>query len=344
MVGEAGRLWDAVYEIAWADDVEQFRLAVARGVCQVVAADLSSYTEVNLLRHEVIASLDPPIDAPGIAAALGRLAHQHPLITRSAAHAETISDYLSVKAFHRLELYAEVYRPLQAEDQLAINLDRPDGTVIGVALNRGHRSFNQHDREQLDLLRGHILRGYYRVQARERATALLAQLESRPDDRAVGVIGLSRDGRPAFISDRARRWLCAYFGSSSGAPWPAELAGWIDAQPRDQPAHLTVAGGPGCLDLTLMVSQAGAPRLLELRERARVPLARLTAREQEILELVALGESNLSIARALEVSHRTVENHLQAIYRKLRVPNRTAAAAALRRGWPDGQRTPSQPT
>jgi DNA-binding NarL/FixJ family response regulator len=52
------------------------------------------------------------------------------------------------------------------------------------------------------------------------------------------------------------------------------------------------------------------------------PFADLTAREHEILELVAAGLSNLSIARRLGRSPKTVSNHLSKIFHKLHVADR----------------------
>jgi DNA-binding NarL/FixJ family response regulator len=51
----------------------------------------------------------------------------------------------------------------------------------------------------------------------------------------------------------------------------------------------------------------------------------LTRREREILALVAEGHSNAAMARQLWVTEQTVKFHLSNIYRKLEVPNRTAA-------------------
>ena len=53
----------------------------------------------------------------------------------------------------------------------------------------------------------------------------------------------------------------------------------------------------------------------------------LTARELEVLRLVATGRSNREIAAALVISERTVARHLQNIFAKLRVSSRTAASA-----------------
>jgi DNA-binding NarL/FixJ family response regulator len=54
----------------------------------------------------------------------------------------------------------------------------------------------------------------------------------------------------------------------------------------------------------------------------------LTKRELEILRRVASGASNSQMARALWVTEQTIKFHLSNIYKKLGVPNRTAASAA----------------
>lgn len=61
-------------------------------------------------------------------------------------------------------------------------------------------------------------------------------------------------------------------------------------------------------------------------ERFREQLAGLTAREEEILKLLATGESNREIAKRLFISEQTVKNHLANIFRKLQVNDRTKAA------------------
>lgn len=57
----------------------------------------------------------------------------------------------------------------------------------------------------------------------------------------------------------------------------------------------------------------------------------LTAREEQVLELVAEGLSNGQIAERLYISVKTVSVHVSAILRKLEAPSRTAAAAIYRR-------------
>ncbi len=52
----------------------------------------------------------------------------------------------------------------------------------------------------------------------------------------------------------------------------------------------------------------------------------LTAREREVLDLLAEGASNRQIARALDLSLKTVQNHVSRILDKLQAADRTQAA------------------
>jgi DNA-binding CsgD family transcriptional regulator len=56
----------------------------------------------------------------------------------------------------------------------------------------------------------------------------------------------------------------------------------------------------------------------------------LSAREREVLRLVAEGLTDAQVARRLRLSPRTVSKHLQRSYARLGVPNRAAAVALLR--------------
>ena len=100
---------------------------------------------------------------------------------------------------------------------------------------------------------------------------------------------------------------------------PAELAwrltdiGGVDAAPW----HLAVLGTP--------LPASGDKRALA----AAVVRWRLTTRQRQVLELVALGLTNADIGLGLEIGESTVEFHLSAIFDKVGVDNRATLIARL---------------
>lgn len=78
---------------------------------------------------------------------------------------------------------------------------------------------------------------------------------------------------------------------------------------------------------TLMID---AVQGLEERNRVRELAAVLSARECEVLHLVAQGAPNKQVAAALTISEFTVKRHMQNILKKLGVPSRRGAAAFYR--------------
>ena len=85
------------------------------------------------------------------------------------------------------------------------------------------------------------------------------------------------------------------------------------------------------LDLLDLLRLAGRER--EQDQSARVALARLTAREREVLQALADGMSDKEIAERLHVSGKTVKSHMVSILDKLGVASRLQALVfALRHG------------
>jgi DNA-binding NarL/FixJ family response regulator len=86
----------------------------------------------------------------------------------------------------------------------------------------------------------------------------------------------------------------------------AEVSEFLDGLAR-------VADGGTVLDPEVVAQ-------LLVQRRAQDPLAPLTAREREVLALMAEGRSNTAIARLLVVSEGAVEKHVRNIFTKLNLP------------------------
>jgi NarL family two-component system response regulator LiaR len=113
----------------------------------------------------------------------------------------------------------------------------------------------------------------------------------------------------------------------------AGAAGYLlkDVGPQDLVRAIrTVYGGEALLHAAV------AARLMEEVASAaprRVEADDLTARERDVLGLIARGLSNKRIARELEISEATVKIHVSSVLRKLDVTDRTQAALhAVREG------------
>ncbi|MFI6345755.1 response regulator [Streptomyces sp. NPDC050560] len=133
---------------------------------------------------------------------------------------------------------------------------------------------------------------------------LRAALDIRRDHPGTGVLLFSQYVETRYVT----RLLAA---GSSGVGYllkdrVANVAEFVDALSR-------VAAGGTALDPEVVTQLAGAGRRADALES-------LTAREREVLSLMAQGRSNTAIAQGLVVSPGTVEKHVAAIFTKLDLP------------------------
>lgn len=112
---------------------------------------------------------------------------------------------------------------------------------------------------------------------------------------------------------------------------------WFAHQP--QPEHqLMLSGLEYPLSIRLLSQQENGETLLRLIDGNRAQGAAmlrqkldLTERESEVLHWIANGKTNRETAEILSMSPRTVNKHLEQIFPKLEVDNRTAAAGVALR-------------
>ena len=151
-----------------------------------------------------------------------------------------------------------------------------------------------------------------------------------------GMLVVSPQGAVQFATDRAARWLQQFFGvSGTSRRLPSAVTQWLAESNVHGQAKPFVATDRGTrLRIDLLHSEGNSFCLLVEKTSAHrsslPPQGRpLTRREAEVLTWVAHGKSNAEIAAILQVCTKTVDKHLERIYPKLGVENRTAAASHL---------------
>lgn len=144
--------------------------------------------------------------------------------------------------------------------------------------------------------------------------AIVVQHHERLDGsgypRGLVAEALSPSSRILATADAYRAWL---------EPRPHRPAGTVD----EVAARLRAEVGAGRLDGGVVdaVLRAAGHRVNVRKDW----LAGLTAREVQVLQLVARGLSNREVAEELVISRKTVGNHIEHIYTKIGVSNRALA-------------------
>ena len=151
------------------------------------------------------------------------------------------------------------------------------------------------------------------------------------------LLAADRAGGIVWATPQAMRLIEASAGISAHRLPDAALP-WLG-----KPGELSIAfGPPGSPRLLLShVGQVGPDEILlrlapDASEQAVVQTGlQVTAREAEVLLWVSRGKSNRDIAEILGLSPRTVNKHLEQIFHKLSVENRSSATALVMRALSD---------
>jgi DNA-binding CsgD family transcriptional regulator len=340
---------EAVHALFAVDSLDEFGATVLEELENLISFDLASFNEVDPTANRASFVSRPESMGMGRpeAAAWQRLAYQNPILDyfrrTGDGSARRMSDFITRDELHALELYREVYRTIGAEYQVAVGLPCPQPLVVGIALSRTHRDFDDGEVVVLNILRAHIAQAYriigIRMQERTAIEGMVDALSA--EGRAIIVVDGAEPVQP--ITGVAREVLERHFGSFPTEQLPPAMAAWLQ---EEQSAFL--AGSPTRL-IQPLLSRAGRRQLtarlvpasrttsdaVVIDERvARVEPHRLTVfgltdREAEVLWWVTRGGTNDQVAERLGIRPATVRKHLERIFQKLGVSNRVAAAAKV---------------
>jgi HD-GYP domain-containing protein (c-di-GMP phosphodiesterase class II)/DNA-binding CsgD family transcriptional regulator len=159
-----------------------------------------------------------------------------------------------------------------------------------------------------------------RILSSTRALEPLARLVGMHHERLDGS-GYHRNCRAGEINLAARVLAAADAYQAMTQP-RAHRAAHTPGEAADELLREVSAGRFGPDVAAAVVAEAGQPRAAPRGGRP----AGLSEREVEVLGLVAKGCSNPQIGKALGISRRTAEHHVQHVYTKIGVSTRAAAA------------------
>ena len=155
------------------------------------------------------------------------------------------------------------------------------------------------------------------------------------DRMGQALVSLDDLGREIWISELAETALAGQ-GASSAVDRKRlydEVRAWrVSVKQRDARLHLSFNNK--ALEVILLSDPEESGTLIRLLDPDDKPSSKdlkrclpVTERESEVLFWVANGKTNREIAEILNMSPRTVNKHLETMFPKLGVENRTAAAA-----------------
>jgi len=129
-------------------------------------------------------------------------------------------------------------------------------------------------------------------------------------------------GDELLLPEPMLQWLDQAQKSKAGAKTPDKIPA-LATFPNNEALRLQYMGKLGPNEFLLRLAKDSGATLPQEFSRD----LGLTSREGEVLSWLSKGKTNRDIAQILGLSPRTVDKHLEQIYSKLGVENRTAAAA-----------------
>jgi DNA-binding CsgD family transcriptional regulator len=154
------------------------------------------------------------------------------------------------------------------------------------------------------------------------------------------LLAVNGRGQLMWATPQAQKLLSDTLAADSSEDFalPEPMIQWLDQVQKGKAGSKTVAMAsfPGNEQLRLQFMGKLGPNefLLRLAKDTSADMPAefsselgLTSREGEVLSWLSKGKTNRDIAQILGLSPRTVDKHLEQIYSKLGVENRTAAAA-----------------
>jgi len=253
-----------------------------------------------------------------------------------------MSDCVSNSKFRNKAIFAEFFRKIGIAYQLGIAMPVSKDLTVSCALNRASKDFGEKDKTLLGLLTPYLINSIRNSLFVREMQLRAIRLEKMLASVSRGVVRVAADRRVLEISEPATRNLLKYFPTwkAASGKLPEPLDSWLgsngnvrgDQLPGILKPFITSRDG-GTLRIAAVFDPEGETSLL-LEERGRlasdsISSTGLTRRESEILLHIESGKSDAAVATLCGISKRTVQKHVENIFKKLNVETRTAAVRTV---------------
>src|SRR5215813_2550193 len=312
-------------------DLETFAQRVVSRLSKIVPTEILYNGRNPCRRRNVCATYPHAVYTPSQKKIFEPHVSEHPVVVHHGKTRDTPQGQ-----FHRLGLNNKFYPRMEVKYRIVPR------SIKQVAVNCKTKNLGVHDKLLLKLLSPHLNQAYRNAQMITHMQHKLTLVDRVLNTLHLGIIVLTSDGKVRLATTSAVKQVANHLGSQClrGNRLPESLWRWVKQQevvpsgndnvlPRRSPLILERDGKRLVIRLVSDLDQ----NLLTLEEhptkmqlQALVPFG-LSPREAQVLDWVAQGKTNKEIGVILELSPRTVQKHLEHIYRKIYVDTRTAAAA-----------------
>jgi DNA-binding CsgD family transcriptional regulator len=249
---------------------------------------------------------------------------------QGTAPALRFSDVLSSRGYRALPLYHYFFRPFGVEYKLDARIRLSPMRWVDIGYTRERRDFSERERELLAMLQPYAQALLRRAETGALANAVRARFGlSRRESELVALLVRGKTNRemaetlllsPATVRKHLEH-VYAKLGVRSRTEAVLRVLRLSRSTTADQEHDLAAVVRSRLLQTGPIAARASLPPPL--------PTLTLTARERDVLTLLAEGKRNAEIASILSIAPATVKRHLEHIYAKLGVQRRTQATTRL---------------
>lgn len=324
-------------------NVSTFSSDLVRLLPALIPADICSYDAIDAHTQQADLQWTPSdvVMIPDGFSILAKHIDDNPIIRHfkrtGDGSARMVSDFISQRTFRARPIYQEFYKHFGISFHLITALWISGQTVLTLAYHRGEKGFSEQDRRILNCFRPHVLQA---LQTAHSLSVLHQEAAAKQVALAalnVPVLCTSANGTILWVTPFCKNLLRSYGRPIRHNSLPPDILEWIrsrvaqlnEADEVRKPVEPFTIQGP-CGTLFVRYCECDSAFIVLFEEIASFPSSApihlgLTHRESEILNWVAQGKTNPEIGTILGISPRTVQKHLERVYKRLGVENRHAA-------------------